>query len=335
MRKGFLTNISYTNGLLATGILILVLSTAHCLFAPAGNIQIPQNSFLDAVNGKTFLGFTLSAPMQNIYINHIFRLLNLLGSALLLQYISTEYRLIRVRSYFPFFWFCILSATILPALPMTGTSFSCIFLCLACIRLFRAFEKENHYKAIFDASLLLSIASVFQVRLLYLFPVIWLIMFFFRMFTFRSLVSSMLGFLCIYWFIGGLSFLMSDFSFLKTMSEEIITFRLVDFSGIPPFEIVYMAFLGFLMISSMISFLPKQHLDKLLTRNYLNSVILLWFALFILWVFSGNDLEFLFYLFSLSALMLAHFFSLVDTWYSRILFLLFLISSIAFYFSSI
>lgn len=332
MKKGLLTNIAYTNGLWAAGVVVLILSAIHDSFFPFRDIRIQHNHIVEAFGGISIFSFSIKTLMQNVYVNNIFRLFSLLGSALLLQYISSEFRLIRVRSFFPFFFFCIFSATVLPFLPMTGVSFSCIFFCWACIRLFRAFDTDYPHRAVFDASVLLSIASVFQIRLLYLAPVIWLIMMIFRVLTFRSFLSSLLGLLSVFWIIGGLSFIFGDYFFLKVVLNGMTSFELVSFAGMSPSEAAYLFFLGILMISALISFWPRQHLDKLLTRNYLNSMILLWFALLALWLFSGNDLEFLLYLYSLSALMVAHFFSLVDTLYSRTMFFLFLLLSVLVYF---
>jgi hypothetical protein len=145
-------------------------------------------------------------------------------------------------------------------------------------------------------------------------------------------MASVLGVLSIFWIIGGLSYLFGDYVFLEDTMKGLTSFEFLNIAVMTPSETAYMAFLVILMISALISFWPKQHLDKLLTRNYLNSVILFWFALLALWLFSGNDLEFLLYLFSLSALLVAHFFSLVDTMYSRMMFFMFLILSVLVYF---
>ena len=330
-KRGFLTRISYTDGLLVAGIIVLILSAIQDLLFPLGDVQIPNNHLIKAFSNVEIGGFLVTDLMQNLFLNHLMRFIYLLGSALLLQFLSTEFRLIRVRSNFPFFFFCVFSATIIPSLPMSGVSLSCIFFCWAIIRLFKAFDSSDPHKAIFDASLLITLASVFQIKLLYLMPVIWLMMVLFRVFNLRSFTSSVLGVLSIFWIVGGLSFLFGDYVFIKGMLTGSTSFKLINISEINISELAYMVFLFLLMFSALIYFWPKQHLDKLLTRNYLKSIILLWCSLLSLWVFSGNDLEFLLYLFSMSALVVAHFFSLVDTFISRMLFILFLIMSLIAY----
>lgn len=330
-KRGFLTRISYTDGLWVAGLIVLIMSAAQDLFFPFGDIQIPNNHLIKAFRNVTIDDFSITDLMQNLFLNHFLRFIYLFGSALLLQLLSTEFRLIRVRSNFPFFFFCVFSATIIPSLPMTGVSLSCIFFCWAIIRLFKAFDSSVPHKEIFDASLLIALASVFQIRLLYLMPVIWLMMILFRVFNLKSFTSSLLGVLSIFWIIGGLSFFFGDYVFIKGMLAGLTSFKLIDINEINIAEFGYMGFLFILMFSALIYFWPKQHLDKLLTRNYLKSIILLWCSLLTLWIFSGNDLEFLLYLFSMSALVVAHFFSLVDTFISRILFVLFLIMSLIAY----
>lgn len=320
MKRGFLTRVAYNNGLWVSGLLLLFLS----VFSDIQNAKIPFESIL---NVQDIFGSQILPFFQNGFLIRSVRFLLLLGCALLLQSVSSEYRLIRIRSFFPFFLFCILSATILPVLPLNGASFSCFFFCWACFRLFAASETTSTNRAVFDASFLFAVASLFQSRLLYLLPVTWIALGIMQALNTKSFFSSLLGSLCVFWIIGGLSFLFQDYSFLSAFSWDLVSFKLIDYTTFSPAEITYISFLLILMISAMASFLPRQNLDKLLTRNFLNSVLLIWFALLALWLFSGNNMGYLLLLFCLTSLIAAHFFSLIDTRYSRFMFFAFLILS--------
>ncbi|MCK9311201.1 MAG: hypothetical protein M0P26_02875 [Bacteroidales bacterium] len=328
MKKGFLTKIDYSNGLWIAGLLLLLFSVFGNMFYSFTDSKIVEIPASAAFYGLKIFGFQLDLLLRNQILGHILRLLLLLGSALLLQYISSKFRLIRVRSYFPFFLFCVFSATIVPAVPFDGSSIACFLFCWSCSRLFYVLEGSvNH--VVFDASVLLTMASLFQSKIIYILVVFWLVMGILQVFSFKSFCASILGMMSILWIIGGVSFLMDDYHFIMTYSQSLIIFEFVDFNSFSPAEIAYTSFLGILMISAMISFWPRQNLDKLRTRNYLNSVLLLWFSLLALWLFSGNEMGILLLLFSLSSLMAAHFFSLIDIRYSRVLFILFMILSIS------
>ena len=325
MKRGFLTVIAYSNGLWAAGLLLLIISAVHNLILPISKQELPDNQLI--------LYILNIDNLDAFPFNHVLRFLYLLGSAFLVQYFSSQYRLIRVRSYFPFFFFCLFSATFLPFLPMNGVAFSSLFFSFSVIRLFKSFDSRNPHKSIFDAILLLSIASLFQPKLLFLIPVIWIMMSLFRVFSFKTFISSVLGFTMVYWVVVAFSFIFGNYQFLNTTVSELTDFKLFNINGIGLSELIYMIFLIILVVSSLIYFWPKQHLDKLLTRNYLNSIIFIWFSLLTLWMFSGNDLEFLIFLFNMTSIVVAYYFSLYDTIVSRILFISFLVISFFGYFT--
>jgi hypothetical protein len=327
MKRSFLTQIAYRNALWFFGILLLLIPAIRNIFFMR-NLEIPLfKSLIDA----GIFGYQIPSTFQSAFFVRVIRFLLLFGCALFLQFISSEYRLIRVRSFFPFSLFCILSATILPVLPLNGASFSCFFFCWACFRLFAATDTTSTNHAVFDASFLLGIASLFQSRLLYILPVTWIALGIMQSLNVKSFLSSLFGSLSVFWIIGGISFLFQDYNFLLTFSNDLISFSFIDLNTFSPAEIIYILFLIILMISAMVSFWPKQNLDKLRTRNYLNSLLLLWFALFALWLFSGNDMGYLLLLFCVSSLMEAYFFSLIDTRYSRFMFIMLLLLSITVY----
>lgn len=333
MKRGFLSEIAYTNSLWGVGMALLLASATvnHFIF---GRLDLGvQSGIFNALSGYTFLGLSISDFLQYPFLDHLSQFLLLLGTGLALQYMSSEFRLIRVRSFFPFFLFCLLGGTFLPVLPLNGAALSSLLLILSCYRLFRALDHGYESRAVFDASVLLAMASVLQSRLIWLMPAIWLVMGVLQVFNLRSFLASILGMLSVFWIIGGISFLMGDYAFMLAYVKDLVGFQLFNIAEISSSEITYIAFLAVLMISAIISFWPKQHLDKLKTRNYLNSVLLLWFALLILWFFSSNDESYMLPLMSLSTLVIAHFFSLVDSLYSRIMFFALLGLSVTVYLS--
>jgi hypothetical protein len=320
MKRGFLTNITYKNVLWMTGLVLLVAAAVvnHLyVFSPE---SIVQNNVFKAINESVLLRFNITNPLRGNVVDHLFQFLYLMGAGFLLQYISSEFRLIRVRSFFPIFLFCVLAAAFLPVIPLNGAALSCLLFCLVCLSLFRSLESGLESRGAFNASVLLALAALFQSRLLYLMPSIWMVMSILQVLNYRSFLASLLGLISIAWIVSGLCFLTGEYGFIKIFFTDLTAFRVIDFSELSKAEIAYALFLVVLIISALVSFWPKQHLDKLRTRNYLNSILLLWFSLFILWLFSAKDLGYVLPLLSLTALFIAHFFSLVDNLYSRFMF---------------
>ena len=103
MRKSFLTRIAYTNLLWMAGLLILLFSVSGNMFYYSAESKNISTAFLEKFNVQTIVGFQLDQILQNRFFGYAFRFLLLFGSALFLQFISSEYRLIRVRSFFPLF----------------------------------------------------------------------------------------------------------------------------------------------------------------------------------------------------------------------------------------
>jgi len=332
MRKGFLSQFVYSSGLWIAGVLILLISALINFYFFNIDQQVVDIPLFNHFYGLEFSGFQLDTIIKSSPFGSMTRFLLLLGSALLLQYISTQFRLIRIRSFFPFFFFCVFSATILPSIPLTGAPLACFFFSWAVSRLFAACENSYANRAVFDASLLLAIASLFQYRIIFILPVFWIVMGILQVLSFKSFFASLIGALSVFWIIGGVSFLMEDYSFLMSHFNGLIIYEVIDFAKFSPAETAYTSFLGILMITAMLSFWPRQNMDKLRTRNYLNSALLLWFSLLALWIFSNNEMGLLLLLFSLSSLMAAHFFSLTDTRFSRGLFILFILLSIGVYY---
>ncbi|HET9570458.1 MAG TPA: hypothetical protein VFP20_03500 [Bacteroidales bacterium] len=328
MKRGFLSNIAYTNALWGAGLLLLM-AAAVINHIVQGHVDMNGGAeSFNLINQYTFLNFSLYDTLKFPFLYHLLQFLFLLGTALLLQYMSSEFRLIRVRSYFTFFLFCLLGGTLLPNLTLSGATASCFLFILAIFRLFRSLDHGFENRAVFDTAVLLTLSSIFQSRMLWLVPAIWMVMGILQVFSLKSFLASLLGILSVFWIIGGVSFLIGDYSYLLAYSKDLLQFQLFPIYGVTSTEISYIAYLAVLMISAIISFWPKQHLDKLRTRNYLNSVLLLWFAMLILWFFSSNDESYMLPLLGLSALVMAHFFSLVDSLYSRLMFFALLILSV-------
>lgn len=332
MKKGFLTRITYTRGLLFSGILILAFSVLRDILFPQhlntsdllSGLSKDNFTILNLINAEQFL--------SNLIPFRIMRFVNLVIVALLLHYISSEFRLVRVRSFFSFFLFCLFSAIFIPFLPIQGITFSCLFFCLSITRLLSALGSGSPNKALFEASLIMSLASLFQIKLVFLIPVMWLIVTTFRGISVRTFLSTVLGAAGVYWIVAIYIILSGKTEYFNMFANALLKITLPDFNKVSVVEVVYLIFMSALMISALMSFWPKSHLDKLITRNHMNSIIIMMFALIGIWLFSNNSIELLLIIFCLLSLITSHYFSLVDSWFSRVMFILLMAFSLLFYF---
>ena len=334
MNKGFLNKIVYSTGTWVTGLVLILLSFLVNLLSPGNSsafseIRPGMNFLLDWTDYNTWLVV--------LFQNHYFRIgiqaLSLGGITLLVQYIATNHKIIRVRSFFPFFFICLFAAAFIPHIDSNGPFLACLFFCWSIYRLFYSFEKENATSAIFDASFLLSLSSLFLHGMVYLLPVLWLVMVILQSFNIKTFLASLIGFLSIFWIVAGVSFVIGDFQYLYVFWDDITSFQLLDFREISIAGDIFCVFQIMLTLIVSVYFLNSQHRDKLHTRNNIFSLLLLLVALSVLCLFSGDSFTaFMFIFLSVESIILGYFFSLEDNLFTRTLFVLCFILSMLFYF---
>jgi hypothetical protein len=178
----------------------------------------------------------------------------------------------------------------------------------------------------------MSLASLFQVKLALLLPVMWLIVTAFRGISLKSFFSTLLGAAGIYWLVAIIIILSGKTAVFSDIINVFLKISLPDFYKVSVVEVLYLIFLSVLTISALMSFWPKSHLDKLITRNHMNSIIIMLLSLITIWLFSNNNVEILIYIFCLLSLIASHYFSLVDSLFSRMMFILLMVFSLVFYF---
>ncbi len=334
MAKGFLSRITYNNWLWVFGLLSLLLSV---LFIPltSGNFAGISSAFLrlDLLPGCEGLFKGLSDKSSTPLLYHFSSMVMIVIGGVLVQHLSSNRRLIRVRSFFPFFWYCVLAASFIPHVEHSGTFTAAALLIGAIYRVFSATEKKEMNRSIFDGSLLLALASILMYRLVWMLPFFWLAAANIQSLNIRNICASLIGFTSVYWIIAGISFLYGDYRFLLNWVENSLTFSLMDFSALSPVAIAYLFFMGLLLLISFGTFVQQQNQDKLLTRKNLYGVLMLWVGFFGLWLTSPvPNTDFLFLQMIPTLIYFAHFFSLNDRLFTRVLFFIQLTLSILSYF---
>ena len=175
MAKGFLSRIMYNNWLWILGLLLLLLSFVYQTFTSTNITGDSQSGFpLDLLPGLSGVVVTVRTFFSTIVLKNAFSLVVLIAGGLLIQLFTSDNRLIRVRSFFPFFWYCVTGASLFPYVNQPLIFVAGVLLVGACFRIFSMSEKKDMNRALFDASLLIALASLAFNRLLWLLPFFWL-----------------------------------------------------------------------------------------------------------------------------------------------------------------
>jgi hypothetical protein len=246
--------------------------------------------------------------------------------AVLLQYLSTDNRLVRVRSFFPFFLYCLIAAALFPHVSPLRTYVSALFLIGANLRVFSVVERKDMGRALFDASLLLGLASLTINRLTWLLPFYWFAAFQLQSLTLKNILSSIIGFVTIYWLIGGVSFLLDDFNYLRLWADNVWAFEWMAFKTVSPSSFAFLCGLALVLIVAVGAFIGQRNQDKLRTRNQLYGFMVLWLGSKVLWISAAKaNAAFLFLLMIPTLVFWAHYFSLRDSRFARLLFVALLV----------
>jgi len=335
MAKGFLSRMMYNNWLWILGLLLLLLSVVyHTLTNGASTGSLRTIFILEELPGIGGIVEALRNFFSNLVLKNAFSLVAVVIGAIIIQHFSSNNRLIRVRSFFPFFWYCVLAASLFPYVDQPSVYVAAILLVGACYRIFSVSEKMDMNRALFDASLLLALASIAFNRLTWLLPFFWLAASCVQSLSIRNVAASLVGFALLYWIIGGISYVQGDYRYLLSWLDGMWEFKLMDFSALSPIAVMYLIFMGLLFLISVGSFVQQQNQDKLTTRNNLYAVLILWLGGMSIWLTTSSSNTAVLFLLTIPTLIFfSHFFSLKDGLFTRVLFFVQLTCSLlAFFF---
>lgn len=327
MAKGFLTKATFSNWLWVSGVLVLATSILFTYFIipEAPSAQVDKTVF-EHFPGFNFVSNGLYDLLDSIELRYFIAFLSIIAGGVLLQYLSTDNRLVRVRSFFPFFLYCLLAAAFFPYISPLRTYVATLFFIGACWRAFSVVERNEMNRALLDASLLLGLASLTLNRLTWLLPFFWMAASQQQSLTVKNLLSSLIGFGSIYWLIAGFSFLLGDFRYLQHWAENVWQFSWMNWQGVTVTTFVFLMGLALVLIVAVVSFMGQRNQDKLRTRNQLFGIMLLWLGAKLIWLSASEaNTAFLFVLTIPTMVFWAHYFSLRDNRFSRFLFFFFMV----------
>ena len=195
--------------------------------------------------------------------------------------------------------------------------------------LFSSYQQPTPFLT-FITYLLVSMASLVFPKLLWLIPVYWSIQGYFRAFSFRCFIASILAVLVPYWFYGGIAMLADSLSDFLMHCQEVVSFQKYDYTLLDVRNLILYSFILLLFVTGVIDFRIHRFMDKTRTRIIYNALIN--YGLFIaVWIAVQPQ-----YFSTLLPLLLiptsivfGHFFTLTHTKFSHIYCLVLLVMAVA------
>ena len=272
-----------------------------------------------------FLAFRLQGDWSNV--NLWVCTLMQISIALLLLSLNNGFSIIRRRTLLPAFFYLILVGWNPIFNEDLNGSIATLLIMLNYLFLFNTYQKSDSQLNAFNISLILVLGSFLHPRLLLFLPVFWIGVYWFRSFNLRVFLASLMGIVAVYWIIFAWSIYRDDrqiFFAALPKPEEIFFISELHLSNYEwiSFGIILLVLIFAGLNLFVLSISEKVKTVSFLKYMYVSSVIFLFMA------FVQSECrsywESIAYI-SVS-LILAHYFTLTNKLYGKILMLLFILS---------
>lgn len=223
----------------------------------------------------------LSIFSGNKILSFIISVLLIISEAILLNFITQRFHLLKSQTYLPALVYVVLMSSIPEVLLLHPVLFSNLFLILALKRGLDLSGNANSSSSAFDSSFFISIGSLFYFPSIIFLIFVWLSLVAFRSFSFRDWLITIIGICLPYLFALTYYYWFGE---AKLFWSEIIIQPLINkVSNEIDFLKSFYAFLIFLLIMTVMSippFLSEMGRNKAGIRSSLR--LFIWFGLFAL-----------------------------------------------------
>lgn len=254
-------------------------------------------------------------------------------------YLNNKHKLIRSRTYLVYI-FCILFFSSHPVyVYMTPQYVSTFLLIIGTDMLLDSFQRTDGSGKAYSIGFLIALSSLFTPGAIIYLPVFWIGLRMMRCLKVKTIATSLLGIVSVYWIVFFYFFWQQDLnSFYEPFQQLSPFFGHYIKDEITARAFILLAFCLIILIVAMISYFNNSYKDKIQTRA--NLYFLYMMALFSVsaFLFINDTPTFHQYIFAFScSLLFSHFFSLIlEKWKVSFFYLfitLYFIISICFLFS--
>ena len=246
----------------------------------------------------------------------------LIFNALWISRLNTKYILVQSRTYLPSFLFLLIVSAFLPLQQLNPALIASICLVLCIDIMFETYKKEELALQFFQAAFLLSVASLFYARAVYLMFGIWTGLVLLRVFRWREWAFTILGFLVPY------IFLFAYYYFSGRDLQENWTYIMRNFFTDPNYEysnVYYLVFYAYLFILLILASLRMMRIYQGL-KIYIRKFYRLNFWLFaisvlVFFLLYSRSVEFIYFIAIPISYMLAYYLlNLRSKWTGEVMF---------------
>lgn len=235
---------------------------------------------------------------------------------------NTAFTLIRTRTTLDVSLYIILSTLTTFFTPYSPTLWVVPLMLLAHFALFRSYESHDGSSSLFHAFLFLSLGSLLFPPLLWLSPLFFIGMGYFRSFHARSFFAAWTGLAVPYWFLFGYHFLTHDLDTFYRQIQALYALTPLQYSQLSLPAQLFGGTVGILTLLSSAHYLQVSYQDKTRTRVFLSYLVVLEAFLLLLGLLQPTHFEVALQLLLLPCSVLtAHLFTLTRNRFSGIYFL--------------
>lgn len=276
-----------------------------------------------------FLAFRLQGDWSNI--NLWTSLLIQIGIALFLLQLNNIFTIICRRTLLPaLFYLVLVGCNPIFNLDWKGSLIALLTM-VNYLFLFHAYQKPDSQLNALNISLLLVLGSLLWPQFLLFFPVFWLGFYWFRSFNLRVFLASLVGVIVVYLIIFAWSIYRDDWRiFLDYLPkpEKIFPVREPDFSN---YEWISLGIILFVFIFAGFNLFVSRISEKVRTISFLKYLYITSFLIFFM-AFVQSEYRSIWELvgYVSVALILAHYFTLTNKLYIKVLMLVFIIALLFF-----
>ena len=273
-------------------IIIIIFITSIILWLPAF-LKIPLSEPIVYSFEMPAYYWLLLIFQDKLYATRILSFVLILFQSIQLNRLNTKFFILESRSYLPSFLF-IFGCSLLPMQNFNALLFANIFLLFAIESVFSTYRNDKAWLKFFDAGLLISIASLFYIKIVFFIIFIWIALLILRPFRGKEWLVSILGFIIPY-IISGSYFLIFEDNLMYRANlffDQVFSFY---YSGsYDLLFLIYSGFLALLIIFSSYHIIVHLQKRKVSVRKYYQLLFWLFIITISLFIFGGfNNIEIL------------------------------------------
>lgn len=222
----------------------------------------------------------------------------------------------------PSILFIILSCGIIKLQGLHPAIIANLALILTIDKIFFSYRKEKVLSVLFDASLILSVGSLFYFDIIFFVIIIWTGLIILRTFNWREWVITITGLITPYILVFSYYYIFDDINYIREIIVSNVFVSRTD-PGLNMSYYIFFSYLLLLIIISTVSMFVRFGLKKISTRKYFTIILWLFlFSMIFLAVLRSMSIEVLVIAAVPASYLLSNYFiSLRSRWWGDILFL--------------